>query len=68
MAEPRRMICASCEYQAPWMEFGAEQGAERCPRCGAESIRYADTRARIRGGDWRDDARPHPERGSDLRR
>jgi hypothetical protein len=52
MAEPRRLICSRCEYQAPWMEFRGEEGgrAPRCPRCGSDTIRFADYEPSTYGG------------------
>src|SRR5947209_4126645 len=53
MAEPRRLICSDCEYQAPWTEFSVGEGGAqepRCPKCGGKSIRYADYEPSTYGG------------------
>jgi hypothetical protein len=50
MAEPRRMICSNCEYQAPMIEFGAADATVRCPKCGSDAIRFADFEPATYGG------------------
>jgi hypothetical protein len=50
MAELRRMICSQCEFQSAWTDFGAEDAPARCPKCGGETIRFADYEPSTYGG------------------